>query len=142
MFLHLTLVPFIEAAGELKSKPTQHSVRELREIGIQPDVLLCRTDRFLPKEIKSKIALFCNLAPEAVITARDVDTIYEVPVALQEEGLDDLIADHLDLGDRNLEMLRWQGSGQSVIWSCSAMGSIWSYREQGVPMRRSIYMQR
>ena len=68
MFLHLTLVPFIEAAGELKSKPTQHSVRELREIGIQPDVLLCRTDRFLPKEIKSKIALFCNLAPEAVIT--------------------------------------------------------------------------
>jgi CTP synthase len=108
MFLHLTLVPFIEAAGELKSKPTQHSVRELREIGIQPDVLLCRTDRFLPKEIKSKIALFCNLAPEAVITARDVDTIYEVPVALQEEGLDDLIADHLELGDRNSEMLRWR----------------------------------
>ena len=108
MFIHLTLVPFIEAAGELKSKPTQHSVRELREIGIQPDVLLCRTDRFLPKEIKSKIALFCNLAPEAVITARDVDTIYEVPVALQEEGLDELIAGHLELGGQDSEMSRWR----------------------------------
>jgi len=108
MFLHLTLVPFIEAAGELKSKPTQHSVRELREIGIQPDVLLCRTDRFLPKEIKSKIALFCNLAPEAVITARDVDTIYEVPVALQEEGLDLLIAGQLELGGHESDMSRWR----------------------------------
>jgi len=107
MFLHLTLVPFIEAAGELKSKPTQHSVRELREIGIQPDVLLCRTDRFLPKEIKSKIALFCNLAPEAVITACDVDTIYEVPVALQEEGLDSLIADQLELEGTESDMSRW-----------------------------------
>jgi len=108
MFLHLTLVPFIEAAGELKSKPTQHSVRELREIGIQPDVLLCRTDRFLPKDIKSKIALFCNLAPEGVITARDVDTIYEVPVALQEEGLDQLIAKQLELEGLDSDMSNWK----------------------------------
>ncbi|MEJ2081896.1 MAG: CTP synthase [Acidobacteriota bacterium] len=83
MFVHLTLVPYIEAAGELKSKPTQHSVRELRAIGIQPDVILCRTDRFLPKEIKNKIGLFCNVSSEAVITARDVASIYEVPVTLQ-----------------------------------------------------------
>jgi CTP synthase len=108
MFLHLTLVPYIEAAGELKSKPTQHSVRELREIGTQPDVLLCRTDRFLPKEIKSKIALFCNLEPEAVVTARDVDTIYEVPVALQEEGLDQLIAEQLELAGQKSDMSRWR----------------------------------
>jgi CTP synthase len=109
MFLHLTLVPFIEAAGELKSKPTQHSVRELREIGIQPDVLLCRTDRFLPKEIKSKIALFCNVAPEAVITACDVNSIYEVPVALQKEGLDALIAEQLKLEGQTSDMSRWIG---------------------------------
>jgi CTP synthase len=108
IFIHLTLVPFIEAAGELKSKPTQHSVRELREIGIQPDVLLCRTDRFLPKEIKSKIALFCNLEPEAVITARDVDTIYEVPVSLLEEGLDSLIARQLDLPEQGSDLQQWR----------------------------------
>ncbi len=108
MFVHLTLVPYIEAAGELKSKPTQHSVRELRAIGIQPDVILCRTDRFLPKEIKNKIGLFCNVTSEAVITARDVASIYEVPVTLQEEGIDPLIIRQLGLPDADCDLRRWR----------------------------------
>ncbi|MGH6866536.1 MAG: CTP synthase [Methyloceanibacter sp.] len=87
-FIHLTLVPFIPSAGELKTKPTQHSVKELRSIGIQPDVLLCRTDRSLPKDERRKIALFCNVRPEAVIQALDVASIYDVPVAYHAEGLD------------------------------------------------------
>jgi CTP synthase len=87
-FIHLTLVPFIPSAGELKTKPTQHSVKELRSIGIQPDVLLCRTDRPIPREERRKIALFCNVRPEAVVQALDVQSIYDVPVAYHEEGLD------------------------------------------------------
>jgi CTP synthase len=97
LYVHLTLVPFIGAAGELKTKPTQHSVRDLRSIGIQPDVLLCRTDRFLDSDIKRKIALFCDVAEEAVITAKDVDTIYEVPLVLKAEGLDQIILKQLGL---------------------------------------------
>ena len=108
MFVHLTLVPYIETAGELKSKPTQHSVRELRAIGIQPDVILCRTDRFLPKEIKNKIGLFCNVSPEAVITARDVASIYEVPVTLQEEGLDQLVIRQLGLPEAECDLRQWR----------------------------------
>ena len=88
LFVHVTLVPFIKAAGELKTKPTQHSVKELRSIGIQPDVLLCRTDRPLPKDERRKIALFCNVRPEAVIQALDVQSIYDVPVAYHAEGID------------------------------------------------------
>ena len=88
LYIHLTLVPFIGAAGELKTKPTQHSVRDLRAIGIQPDILLCRTDRFLDQDIKRKIALFCDVDEEAVITAKDVSSIYEVPLVLGAEGLD------------------------------------------------------
>ena len=88
LYIHLTLVPFIGAAGELKTKPTQHSVRDLRAIGIQPDILLCRTDRFLDQDIKQKIALFCDVDEEAVITAKDVSSIYEVPLVLAAEGLD------------------------------------------------------
>ena len=105
VFVHLTLIPFIGAAGELKTKPTQHSVKELREIGIQPDILLCRTDRWLSPELKSKIALFCNVPEEAVITARDVETIYEVPLVLASEGLDRQILRclRLEAGDQNLE---------------------------------------
>src|SRR5881398_895710 len=86
LYIHLTLVPFIGAAGELKTKPTQHSVRDLRSIGIQPDILLCRTDRFLDPEIKRKIALFCDVDEEAVITAKDVSSIYEVPLVLAADG--------------------------------------------------------
>jgi CTP synthase len=91
LYIHLTLVPYIATAGELKSKPTQHSVKELLQIGIQPDILLCRTDRFLPKELKAKIALFCNVSEQAVITAKDVNSIYEVPLVLHSEGLDAII---------------------------------------------------
>jgi CTP synthase len=97
MFIHLTLVPYIAAAKELKTKPTQHSVKELRSIGIQPDVLLCRTDRFLPDDIKRKIALFTNVDPGAVITAVDVDCIYDVPLVFHEEGLDKIICEELAL---------------------------------------------
>jgi len=108
LFVHLTLVPFISAAGELKTKPTQHSVKELRAIGIQPDILLCRTDRFLSREMKSKIALFCSVADDAVITAKDVDSVYEVPVVLGGEGLDEIILRQLNLPLRESEMTQWQ----------------------------------
>ena len=91
VFVHLTLVPYIQASHEQKTKPTQHSVKELREIGIQPDILLCRTDRFLSAEIKAKIALFCSVPEDAVITAKDVDNIYEVPLIFGQEGLDSQI---------------------------------------------------
>src|SRR5947208_7998284 len=91
LYIHLTLVPFIGAAGELKTKPTQHSVRDLRAIGIQPDILLCRTDRFLDQDLKRKIALFCDVDEEAVITAKDVSSIYEVPLVLAAEGLDRIV---------------------------------------------------
>jgi len=97
LFIHVTLVPYIAAAGELKTKPTQHSVRDLREIGIQPDILLCRSEKPLSRELRGKIALFCNVKESAVISAQDVDTIYEVPLAFHEQGLDDLIVTQLQL---------------------------------------------
>jgi len=109
VFIHLTLVPFMEASSELKTKPTQHSVRELRAIGIQPDILLCRTEHFLPKEIKSKIALFCNVPAEAVVTAKDVENIYEVPLVLHQEGLDSMICKLLDLPEEGCDMTSWEG---------------------------------
>ena len=97
LYVHLTLVPYIKTAGELKTKPTQHSVNELREIGIQPDILLCRTDRAIPAEMKRKIAIHCNLDPDAVIGALDVSTVYEVPLSFMAEGLDQLIDKKLSL---------------------------------------------
>jgi CTP synthase len=100
LFVHVTLVPFIAAAGELKTKPTQHSVRDLREIGIAPDVLLCRSEKPLSHDLRSKIALFCNVKESAVISAQDVDTIYDVPLAFHEQGLDELIVTQLGLGAR------------------------------------------
>ena len=100
LFIHVTLVPFIAAAGELKTKPTQHSVRDLREIGIAPDILLCRSDRPLSYDLRSKIALFCNVKESAVISAQDVDTIYDVPLAFHEQGLDELIVKQLGFGAR------------------------------------------
>jgi CTP synthase len=108
LYIHLTLVPFIGTAGELKTKPTQHSVRDLRSIGIQPDILLCRTDRLLDSDIKRKIALFCDVDEEAVITARDVETIYEVPIALAEEGLDRIVLKHLHLPQTERRMQQWE----------------------------------
>ena len=106
--IHLTLVPYIAAADELKTKPTQHSVRELREIGIQPDVLVCRADRDLPEEIKKKIALFCNVAPEQVITAVDVPSIYEVPLRFCSEGMDEILLDLMALPKYPRDMSRWE----------------------------------
>ena len=114
LYVHLTLVPYIGAAGELKTKPTQHSVNKLREIGIQPNILLCRTDRYLPQDLKEKIALFCNVEKNAVITAKDVETVYEVPIVFRKEGLDDLIVRllHLDTGPPNLR--EWDAMVQKI----------------------------
>jgi CTP synthase len=108
LFMHVTLVPFIAAAQELKTKPTQHSVKELLSIGIQPDILLCRTDRFLSKEIKSKIALFCNVEEEAVITAKDVASIYEVPLVFSREGVDSLVLRYLRLEAKERDLKDWE----------------------------------
>ncbi|MBW2305346.1 MAG: CTP synthase [Deltaproteobacteria bacterium] len=107
-YIHVTLVPHVAAAGELKTKPTQHSVKELRAIGIQPDILLCRTDRFLSREIKQKIALFCNVPPECVITAVDVDSIYQVPLVFHQEGLDEQIVKRLNIWTRAPRLNKWQ----------------------------------
>jgi len=108
LYIHLTLVPYIATAGEVKTKPTQHSVKELRSIGIQPDILLCRTDRFLSKSIKSKIALFCNVSQDAVITAKDVDCIYEVPLIFHKEGLDEKIIELLNIWTRAPRLQVWE----------------------------------
>jgi CTP synthase len=108
LYIHLTLVPYIGTAGEVKTKPTQHSVKELRSIGIQPDILLCRTDRFLSKDIKAKIALFCNVSVDEVITAKDVDHIYEVPLIFHQEGLDDKIIELLNIWTRAPQLDNWE----------------------------------
>ena len=108
IFVHVTLVPWIGAAGELKTKPTQHSVKELLSIGIQPDILLCRTDRFLSREMKSKIALFCNVEEEAVITAKDVASIYEVPLVFAREGVDRLVLRYLRIDAKEPNLARWE----------------------------------
>ncbi len=108
VFVHVTLVPWISAAQELKTKPTQHSVKEMLSIGIQPDILLCRTDRFLSREIKSKIALFCNLEEQAVITAKDVESIYEVPLTFAREGVDSLVLRYLRIETKAPDLSRWE----------------------------------
>lgn len=108
LYIHLTLVPFIESAGELKTKPTQHSVKELRAIGIQPDILLCRTGRPLPAEAKRKIALHCNLDIDSVISAEDAETIYEVPLGFNKEGLDRLLAKKLTLPSHETDLSPWE----------------------------------
>ncbi len=108
IYIHLTLVPYIGTAGELKTKPTQHSVKELRGIGIQPDILLCRTDRYLSPEIKAKIALFCNIDDDAVFTAKDVDCIYEVPLVYNKEGLGDKILQKLNIWARAPRLDEWR----------------------------------
>ena len=99
VFVHVTLVPWIAAAGELKTKPTQHSVKELRAIGIQPDILLCRTETDLSRELREKIALFCDVDKDAVIAARDVDSVYRVPIHLAQQGVDDIVLRHFDMSD-------------------------------------------
>ena len=107
IFVHVTLVPWIAAAQELKTKPTQHSVKELRAIGIQPDMLLCRSERFLPKDVKEKIALFCDVEAQAVITARDVKSVYEVPLVFAGEGVDEFLLERLKLDAAPRQLSHW-----------------------------------
>ncbi|MGB9667494.1 MAG: CTP synthase [Thermosulfidibacteraceae bacterium] len=108
IYIHLTLVPFIKTADELKTKPTQHSVKELRAIGIQPDIIICRCDRFLPEDIKAKISLFCNVEKRAVITGKDVDSIYEIPLIFHNEGLDEIIVEKLNLPKNKADLSIWE----------------------------------
>jgi len=114
VFIHLTLVPYIAAAGEVKTKPTQHSVRDLMEIGIQPDVLICRTDRPLSEDVKRKIALFCNVEFGAVIESPDVSTIYQIPLTLQQQGLDSLLCRKLGLEEKEPDLTDWRELVQRV----------------------------
>jgi CTP synthase len=129
IFIHLTLVPFIGTSGELKTKPTQHSVKELREIGIQPDILLCRTNRILPKDIKAKIALFCNVLEKDVITALDVKNIYEVPLVYHSEGLDDAIVSHLSLPAHEPDLSRWDKMVRQIPIDTVRIGIVGKYVE-------------
>jgi CTP synthase len=115
LFIHLTLVPFIAAAGEIKTKPTQHSVRELMEIGIQPDILICRTERPLTEDTKRKIALFCNVEFGAVIESRDVPTIYQIPLAFAEQGLDQLVCRKLGIETKAPDLTEWRSLVQKVV---------------------------
>jgi CTP synthase len=108
LYVHLTLVPFIAASGELKTKPTQHSVKELTSLGIQPDILLCRTDRYLDPKVKAKIAHFCNVDENSVITAKDVECIYEVPLVFHEEGLDERVVEKLNMWTGAPNLSRWE----------------------------------
>jgi CTP synthase len=108
LFIHVTLIPWIAAAQELKTKPTQHSVKEMLSIGIQPDILLCRSDRAVPREMRGKIAQFCNVQDEAVIVARDVASIYELPLTLAAENVDDLVLHHLRIEAKEPDLVAWQ----------------------------------
>lgn len=114
LYVHVTLVPYIKAAGELKTKPSQHSVKELRSIGIQPDILVCRTEKALSRDIKNKLALFCDVAPEAVIEALDADTIYEVPLRYRDEGLDQIVVEKLGLSCPTADMEEWATMVQNI----------------------------
>lgn len=107
LYIHVTLVPYISTAGELKTKPTQHSVKELRSIGIQPDIIVCRSEYAIPKDLKEKIALFCNVEPECVIQNYDAETIYEVPLILKDEGLDEIVAKKLGVDGREAQLAEW-----------------------------------
>ncbi|NLN07738.1 MAG: CTP synthase [Firmicutes bacterium] len=114
MYIHVTYVPYLSKSGELKTKPTQHSVKELRSIGIQPDVIVCRTEKPLSRDIKEKIALFCDIAPEAVIENLDVEIIYEVPLKLRQEGLDAIVVQQLGLKDGDCDLSDWEKLVQRI----------------------------
>jgi len=113
-YVHVALVPYVATAGELKTKPVQHSVKELRTVGIAPDVILCRSDRFLAKGVKHKIALFCNVDEDAVITAKDVDSIYEVPILLHDEGVDDKLCQVLNIWTGSPDLSRWESAVHAI----------------------------
>src|SRR6202162_3697010 len=116
LYIHLTLIPYLKAAGEAKTKPTQHSVGQLRQIGIQPDVLICRTEREMTNDMADKIALFCNVEPRAVIEERDkTSSIYEVPLSLVENKLDELIVEKLNLKAKPLDVSDWQALVQRIV---------------------------
>ncbi len=114
LYVHLTLLPYVKASGEVKTKPTQHSVKTLREVGIQPDILICRTEKSISRDIKEKIALFCNVRPEEVIAAEDVECIYELPLKFHEEGLDQKIVELLNVWTRAPQLDEWKAFIQSV----------------------------
>ena len=115
LYIHTTLIPYLKAAGEMKTKPTQHSVKELRSLGIQPDVLVVRTEEEVPQEMKQKLAQFCDVPEEAVIESRDVNTLYEIPLNLKEQGLDDIVCRHLGLETPQAEMTEWQEMASHVL---------------------------
>ncbi|MGP3560114.1 CTP synthase [Geobacillus sp. BK01] len=114
MYIHCTLVPYIKVAGEMKTKPTQHSVKELRSLGIQPNIIVVRTEMPMPQEMKDKIALFCDIDPKAVIESRDADTLYAVPLMLQEQKLDQIVCEHLRLNCREADMTEWKALVEKV----------------------------
>lgn len=115
LYIHVTLVPYINAAGELKTKPTQHSVKELRSIGIQPDIIVCRTEKTISDEMKEKLALFCDIDPDAVIENQTCSTIYEVPLMMQDEGLDSIVVNKLNLPDRPADMEDWKKMVHKIL---------------------------
>ncbi|HQM84819.1 MAG TPA: CTP synthase, partial [bacterium] len=114
LYIHLTLVPHIKAAGEFKTKPTQHSVKELRMIGIQPDILLCRCEKELTEDMREKISLFCNVRKEAVFSATDVDSIYELPLLYSRQGVDDIIAKYLNIWSRSAGLQKWEKINSNI----------------------------
>lgn len=115
LYIHVTLVPYINAAGELKTKPTQHSVKELRSIGIQPDILVCRSEKHISDDMKEKLALFCDVEPEAVIENQTCSSIYEVPLMMQDQGLDDIVIKKLGLEDRPCDMTAWKEMVHKIL---------------------------
>lgn len=114
MYIHVTLIPYLKAAGEVKTKPTQHSVKELRSIGIQPQLIVCRTEHALSDELKSKLALFCDIDKKAVIEARDADTLYEIPLMLRDQGMDDIVLNHLKIDASPPDLTQWKQLVQRV----------------------------
>ena len=115
LYIHTTLIPYLKAAGELKTKPTQHSVKELRSLGIQPNILVVRTEEELPSSIKDKLALFCDVKPNAVIESRDVETLYTIPLNLQAQGMDDLVLDHFGIQRPEADMNDWRALENKVL---------------------------
>ena len=115
LYIHTTLIPYLKAAGELKTKPTQHSVKELRSLGIQPNILVVRTEEELPSGIKDKLALFCDVKPNAVIESRDVETLYTIPLNLQAQGMDDLVLDHFGIQCPEADMTDWRALENKVL---------------------------
>jgi CTP synthase len=143
-YIHIALVPYLAAAGELKTKPVQHSVKELRTVGIAPDVILCRTDRFLPRQVKAKIALYCNVDEDAVITAKDVESIYEVPLILNKEGLDEKITQVLNIWTGRPSLRPWEDIVQRAAHperevSIAMVGKYVDLRESYKSLNEALY---